>query len=116
MQAAFMSDVPIEKLRSLAKAFVEAEPGRIGSEGFWKTPLLVSAPIDERFDVLPKVAFNAHLHPRDLLPSAKSLIVFFIPFKSELVIEKKKRRAPLPQLGARLCSNQRFNQPLKPGV
>jgi epoxyqueuosine reductase QueG len=99
MQETFMSYVPIEKLRSLAEAYVAAEPARIKSEGFWKTPLLVSAPIDERFDVLPKVAFNAHLHPHDLLPSAKSLIVFFVPFKPELVIENKKGQRPCRNWG-----------------
>jgi hypothetical protein len=94
-----MSDIPIEKLRSFAEAYVAAEPGRIGSEGFWKTPLLVSAPIDGRFDVLPKAVFNAHLHPHDLLPSAKSLIVFFIPFKNELVVENKKGDRPCRNWG-----------------
>ena len=50
-----MSDIPIERLRSLAADFVAAEPDRIGTEGFWKAPLLVSAPVDERFDILPQV-------------------------------------------------------------
>lgn len=92
-----MRDVPIEKLRSLAEEFVAAEPDRIGTEGFWQKPLLVSALIDGRFDILPQVAFNEHLHPHDLLPSAKSLIVFFVPFKRELVKENKK--------GVRPCRN-----------
>lgn len=94
-----MSDIPIEKLRSFAEAFVAAEPNRSGTEGFWQAPLLVSAPIDERFDILPQVAFNEHMHPHDLLPSAKSLIVFFVPFKRELVKENKKGDRPCRNWG-----------------
>ena len=65
-----MNSIDIKELRVLTEEFVAAEPDRIGTEGFWQTPLLVSAPIDERFDILPQVAFNEHMLPRDLLPSA----------------------------------------------
>jgi epoxyqueuosine reductase QueG len=99
MQVTRMRDIRIEKLRSFAEAVVAAEPDRIGTEGFWQKPLLVSAPIDGRFDILPQVAFNEHLHPHDLLPSAKSLIVFFIPFKRELVKENKKGDRPCRNWG-----------------
>jgi epoxyqueuosine reductase len=92
-----MMNINIQDLRNFAVEYVSAEPDRIGTEGFWQTPLLVSCPIDERFDILPQVAFNEHLHPHDLLPSATSLIVFFVPFKRELVKENKK--------GARPCRN-----------
>ena len=94
-----MTNFNVENLRKFAEEYVAAEPDRIGSEGFWKTPLLVSAPIDARFDVLPQAAFNEHLHPHDLLPSAKSLIVFFVPFKHELVIENKKGDRPCRNWG-----------------
>ena len=93
-QEVYLSDILIERLRLLAADFVAAEPDRIGTEGFWKAPLLVSAPVDDRFDILPQVASDEHLHPRDLLPSAKSLIVFFIPFKRELVKENKTGDRP----------------------
>ncbi len=101
-----MINIGIQGLRDFAEEYVATEPDRIGTEGFWQTPLLVSAPIDERFDILPQVAFNEHMHPCDLLPSAKSLAVFFIPFKRELVKENKKWRSTLSQLGTGLCSNQ----------
>jgi epoxyqueuosine reductase len=92
-----MNRLDINGLRKFADEYVAAEPARTGTEGFWQTPLLVSAPIDERFDLLPQIAFNEHMHPRDLLATAKSLIVFFIPFKRELVKENKK--------GGRPCRN-----------
>jgi len=94
-----MININIKDLRNFAEEYVAAEPDRIGTDGFWQTPLLVSAPIDVRFDILPKVAFNEHMHPHDLLPSAKSLIVFFIPFKRELVKENKKGDRPCRNWG-----------------
>lgn len=87
-------NISIQHLRDFAQGYVAAEPGRTGVQGWWQTPLLVSACIDERFSILPQVAFREHLHPHDLLPSAKSLIVFFIPFKRRLVKENKQGRRP----------------------
>jgi len=89
----------IGELRKLATDFVTNEPARSGTEGYWLTPLLVSAPIDERFDLLPQIAFNRHMHPYDLLPTANSLIVFFIPFKRTLIKENKKGDRPCRNWG-----------------
>ena len=95
----FMNEADIDELRKLATDFVAAEPARRGIEGFWQTPLLVSALIDERFDILPQIAFSQHMHPHDLLPAARSLIVFFIPFKRALVKENKKGDRPCRNWG-----------------
>jgi len=94
-----MNKINIDELRMLAEEYVAAEPDRMGIEGFWQTPLLVSALIDERFDILPQIAFEEHLRPHELLPSAKSLVVFFIPFKRELVKENKKGDRPCRNWG-----------------
>jgi epoxyqueuosine reductase QueG len=94
-----MADIDIGELRQLATDFVAAEAACIGTEGFWQTPLLVSAPIDERFNILPQIAFNEHLHPCDLLPTAKSVIVFFVPFKRALIKENKKGDRPCRNWG-----------------
>jgi ferredoxin len=94
-----MNDLRIEKLREFATEFVAAEPNRLGRAGFWQEPLLVSAPIDARFEILPQIAFNEHLHPHDLLSTARSLIVFFIPFKRELIEENKKGDRPCRNWG-----------------
>ena len=92
-----MIKVSIEDLRLFIQDYVWAEASRPGAGGWWKTPLLSSARIDHRFDILPKVATNDHLHPHDLLPSARALIAFFIPFKTDLIKENKK--------GGRPCRN-----------
>jgi epoxyqueuosine reductase len=94
-----MNKIRIEKLRKFAEEFVAAESARMDIQDWWRTPLLVSAPIDERFGILRKVAFREHLHPHDLLPSARSLIVFFIPFRRELVKENRKGDRPCRNWG-----------------
>lgn len=94
-----MNTIDIDELRMLAEKFVAAEPARMGIEGFWQTPLLVSAPIDDRFDILPQIAFDEHMHPHDLIPTARSLIVFFIPFNRVLIEENKKGDRPCRNWG-----------------
>ena len=91
--------VMIDALRQLAEKFVEKEPGWLGIDGWWQTPLLAAAPIDSRFDRLPQIAADDHLHPRDLLPTANSVIVFYIPFKKELVKENRKGDRPCRNWG-----------------
>lgn len=89
-----MNDIDIGVLRKLAADFVETQPACTGTEGFWQAPLLASAPIDGRFDILQQIAFKEHLHPCDLLATAKSLLAFFVPFKRALIKENKKGDRP----------------------
>jgi epoxyqueuosine reductase QueG len=91
------NDITIECLRQFAEQFVAEASGRPGAEGFWQTPLLAASPIDTRFIQLTEIASKDHLHPYDLLPSAKSVIAFFIPFRKALVKEN--------QAGDRPCRN-----------
>lgn len=91
--------ISVEELRKFAETFIEKEPGRLGINGWWQTPLLTAAPIDARFDQLPQIAAEDHLHPRDLLPTAQSVIVFYLPFTKELVKENKKGPWPCRNWG-----------------
>ncbi len=75
----------IEELRDLARRFVaDRNPTR---QALWRPPLLATAPADKRFDKLPEIASPEHLLPRQLLPSAHSVVVFFIPFVPRLLQE-----------------------------
>jgi epoxyqueuosine reductase len=91
--------VGVGDLREVAEKCVAEEPSRLGTEGWWRTPLLVTAPADERFEILPKIAFEEHWQPKDLLATAKSVIVFFIPFKEDLIKENKKGDRPCRNWG-----------------
>jgi len=74
-----------ENLRLLVSEIVAAQKITGEAENWWKAPLLVTASADERFDVLPKIVHPKHLLPRDLLVEARTVAVFFLPFKRELV-------------------------------
>ncbi len=91
--------ITVEELRNFAEKFVADEPGRLKTDGWWQTPLLATASVDSRFDQLPQIAADDHLYPRDLLPTAKSVIVFFIPFEKELIKENKKGERPCRNWG-----------------
>ncbi len=92
-------EIKIDTLRKMIVDFVEQEPARSGKTGWWQTPLMASATIDERFKDLPDMAADDHYQPYDLLGSAKSVIVFFIPFKKELVLANKKGDRPCQNWG-----------------
>jgi epoxyqueuosine reductase QueG len=94
-----MTRVSIEDLRRLAEAYVTAEPERAGTPAWWRKPLLAAAQVDQRFDELRAIAAEDHLHPTDLLASARTVIVFFIPFKKELARENRKGDRPCRNWG-----------------
>lgn len=94
-----MTQVTITELRRFIETYVEDEPERSGIDGWWRKPLLVSASIDDRFDILPDIAMNGHLHPYDLLKSAKSIVVFFIPYVKKLVKENRPGERPCRDWG-----------------
>jgi epoxyqueuosine reductase len=91
--------VKIDTLRVFAEGFVEAEPKRLGGGGWWEKPLMVSARIDERFGGLPDIAYHKHLLPRDLLQGARSVVVFFIPFRKNVIEENKSGDRPCRSWG-----------------
>ena len=91
--------VTFNSLQKLAENIIAEEPNRLGTDGWWQPPLVASAIVDDRFNQLPGIAADDHFHPRDLLASAGSVIVFFIPFKRELVIENKKGDRPCRNWG-----------------
>jgi epoxyqueuosine reductase QueG len=94
-----MKTLSVEDLRRFAEEYVTEEPGRSSVPGWWRPPLLAAAPLDERFEVLPRIAADDHLHPHELLPSARSVVVFFIPFRKDLVRENRTGDRPCRNWG-----------------
>jgi epoxyqueuosine reductase len=94
-----MKNPSISELRKLLETYVSEEPVRLNHDGWWRKPLLVSSPVDQRFDVLPEIAMDEHLHPRDLLKNARSVIVFFIPFVKKLIKENREGNRPCRDWG-----------------
>jgi hypothetical protein len=93
--------VTVQELREFLERLLANEGKQMQAGGWWRSPLLACGAVDGRFEILPKVAFREHLLPRDLLATARTVIVFFIPYKKDLLKENKKGDRPC-QLGT-LC-------------
>jgi epoxyqueuosine reductase QueG len=91
--------VTSEDLRAFVEEYVVNYPKATGGKNIWQSPLLVAAKADERFDILPEIAADDHILPKDLLATGKSVIVFFIPFIKELAKENHKGRIPCRNWG-----------------
>jgi epoxyqueuosine reductase QueG len=71
-----------------------------GTVTHYRAPLVAYARADDpRFDDLPRL-IPGHLHPRDLLPSARSVCAFFLPF-DPAVVRGNARGEPASEQWAR---------------
>ncbi|MFH1059023.1 MAG: epoxyqueuosine reductase [Pseudomonadota bacterium] len=89
----------VADLRRIVRDFVAAYPARTGVRDWWREPLLVTAPADGRFGQLPRIAAPDHLLPADLLPGARSVIVYFIPFQRALAAANRPGEFPCRDWG-----------------
>jgi epoxyqueuosine reductase QueG len=64
--------------------YVASYPEKYGQIGIWRGPLMACAPADARFRRLKEITVPDHALPEDLLPGAKTVVVWFIPFKPHL--------------------------------
>jgi len=94
-----MESISIDTLRKKLEAYVADDLQKPDARQFWELPIMASAPVDERFAILPDIAMDEHLLPNDLLATAKSVIVFFIPFQKWLVKENREGDRPCRNWG-----------------
>jgi epoxyqueuosine reductase QueG len=100
--------VTIDEIRSKVESFVAEYPQSTGEPAIWRTPLVASARVDERFKILPRIAADDHALPRDLLPQARSVVIFFIPFQKTLAKENHKGEIPCRNWGLAYQSTNRL--------
>lgn len=91
--------VTSEDLRRLIEEFVSAYPDQAKVRRWWRKPLLVTARADDRFNVLSEIAADEHLLPWELLPTAQTVIVFFLPFVEALASENSPGKRPCRNWG-----------------
>ncbi len=71
-----------EKIRNLIVDFVRSK----NREGLWREPIVGYADAsDSLFKRLREVTYPGHFLPEELLPEAKTVVVFFIPFDKRVV-------------------------------
>ena len=102
------TSVTPKDLRILIEEYVAAYPEKTGEPNIWRKPLLATAKADDRFDILPRITAENHFLPRDLLLSAASVVVFFVPFVKELVVENHKGEIPCRNWGLAYESTNRL--------
>jgi len=93
------STIKPQDLRNLLTDYVQAYPGTYHERPIWRSPLLVTARADDRFDRLPEIAARDHMLPSDLLAEARTVVVFFFPFNKELAVENHKGETPCRNWG-----------------
>jgi epoxyqueuosine reductase QueG len=86
-------------LRVFIENYIAHYPASTGEKNIWRSPLLVTAKADHRFDILPEIAADNHSLPKDLLATGKAVIVLFVPFTKEFAKENHKGDIPCRNWG-----------------
>ncbi len=86
-------------LRQMITEYVRHCPEKLRVKNFWRPPLVATATVDDRFDILPRIASPDHALPLDLLPDGKTVIVFFVPFDQALAKENHPGDTPCRNWG-----------------
>jgi len=64
--------------------FVANYPEKYKQIDIWREPIIACSPADDRFQRLKEITVPDHALPWDLLPDAKTVIAWFIPFKPHI--------------------------------
>ncbi|MFH1135797.1 MAG: epoxyqueuosine reductase [Pseudomonadota bacterium] len=92
-------ELGVDDLRRELTRYVTEYPETFHERDWWRPPLLATARVDQRFEILPRIAADNHWLPTDLMPTARAVVVFFIPFKAELAEENHPGKFPCPNWG-----------------
>lgn len=90
--------------------FVAAYPEKHSQLAVWREPIMACAPADDRFRLLKDITVHDHATPQDLLPDARNVVVWFIPFKPHLQMDNTQGVRPSLSWGrAYLSTNDMIN-------
>jgi len=85
-----------DDLAQWLRDYVAAYPETNDQIAIWREPIMACAPADERFQRLKQITVSDHALPRDLLPDARTVVAWFIPFKRH--IQRDNTRGDRPAL------------------
>jgi len=74
--------------------FVSAYPEKYNQIAIWREPIMACAPADGRFQRIKEITVPDHALPQDLLPDAKTVVVWFVPFKHHIQMDKTRGKRP----------------------
>ena len=74
--------------------YIAAYPEKYNQIAIWGEPVMACAPADIRFQRLKEITVPDHALPQDLLPGARTVIVWFIPFKPHIQLDNNGGKYP----------------------
>lgn len=90
----------MSSLESNIKEIIHNSVKELGRSDLFRTPLVAfSESTDKRYDELKELIGSWHMSPTELLPEAKSVISYFVPFTEEVVTAPKKFKQETPLWG-----------------
>ncbi|MBF0529944.1 MAG: epoxyqueuosine reductase [Deltaproteobacteria bacterium] len=98
-------------LTTAIETFIKESAARAEGREYFRTPLVAfSSADDPLYDQIVKIVGPPHQRPKDFLPSAKTVISFFIPFQ-KMIVQANKGDGPVSELWVRsyLAANALIN-------
>lgn len=87
--------------------FVTDYPKNNNQIAIWRKPITACAPADERFMLLKDITVPDHALPEDFLPGAKTVMVWFIPFRRHIQLDNTRGERPALSWGrAYIATNE----------
>jgi len=74
--------------------FVANYPNKYNQIAIWREPIMSCASADDRFQRLKEITVPDHALPQDLLTDAKTVVVWFIPFKGHIQMDNTGGKRP----------------------
>jgi epoxyqueuosine reductase QueG len=74
--------------------YVAVYPEKYNQLAVWREPIMACAPADDRFRRLKEIIVPEHALPQDLLPGAKTVVVWFIPLKHHIQMDNTGGERP----------------------
>jgi epoxyqueuosine reductase len=99
-------------IRNQIVSVIKNEVLESGHDELFREPLVGFASADDPlFSQLKEIVGPHHIHPRDLLPDAKTVVSFFIPFSKQVVSSNRKSAEVAPEWAkSYLAANSLINQ------
>ena len=88
------TNMTLNELSQRLVDYAAAYPEKYNQIAIWREPIIACAPADDRFQRLKEIIALDHALPQDLLPSAKTVVVWFIPFKRHIQIDNTGGERP----------------------
>ena len=76
--------------------YVAAYPVKYNQIAIWREPIMACAPADDRFQRIKEITVPEHALPQDLLPDAKTVVVWFVPFQASCSNGQYRWQTSLP--------------------